>query len=91
MHFIAMLGFTVTAQTLLYSVSLTILSMIVAVVVVAIGLFIVVFSGTGGPVPLATGGAIIGLGVASMHYLGVQAISMPELVRSTLPSWCCRC
>ena len=85
MHFIAMLGFTVPGQTLLYNVPLTILSMIVAVVAVAIGLFIVGFSHTGGPVPLATGGVIIGLGLASMHYLGVQAIGMPETVRYNIP------
>jgi NO-binding membrane sensor protein with MHYT domain len=85
MHFIAMLGFTVPGQTLLYNVPLTILSMIVAVVVVAIGLSIVGFSRTGGPVPLATGGVIIGLGVAGAHYLGMQAISMPEMMRYNIP------
>ena len=41
MYLIALLGFTVPGQTLLYNVPLTILSMIVAVAVVAIGLSII--------------------------------------------------
>jgi len=85
MHFIAMLGFTIPGQTILYNVPLTIASMLVAVAVVAIGLFIVGFSRTGGPVPLAIGGVIIGLGVASMHYLGMDAISVPEMMKYNIP------
>ena len=85
MHFIAMLGFTIPGQPVLYKVPLTVFSMVVAVVVVAIGLFIVSFSRSGGWVPLVTGGAIVGLGVASMHYLGMKAISMPEMMRYNVP------
>jgi NO-binding membrane sensor protein with MHYT domain len=72
MHFIAMLGFTIPGQSIRYNVPITILSMVIAVVVVGIGIFIVGFrEGTG---PLVLGGAIIGLGVASMHYIGMSAI-----------------
>ena len=39
MHFIAMLGFTIPGQTILYNVPLTIVSMLIAIVVVGIGLF----------------------------------------------------
>ena len=60
---------------------LTIASLAVSVVVVAIGLFIVGFSRTEGALPLVTGGVIIGLGVASMHYLGMDAMSIPEMMR----------
>src|SRR5260370_41396242 len=72
MHFIAMLGFTVQGQPIRYNVPVTILSMVIAVVVVGIGTFIVGFSraGTG---PLVLGGTVIGLGVARMHYLGMGA------------------
>src|SRR5579862_6144920 len=38
MHFIAMLGFTIPGQTILYDVPLTIASMLIAIVVVGIGL-----------------------------------------------------
>ena len=47
MHFIAMLGFTIPGQTILYNVPITIVSMLIAIVVVGIGLFIVSY-GNGG-------------------------------------------
>ena len=73
MHFIAMLGFTIPGQSIRYNVPITILSMVIAVVVVGIGTFIVGFSREG-TWPLLLGGLIIGLGVNSMHYLGMAAI-----------------
>jgi NO-binding membrane sensor protein with MHYT domain len=80
MHFIAMLGFTIPGQDITYNVPLTIISMLVAVAVVAIGLFIVGFSNSRGLAPLLTGGVIVGLGVASMHYLGMEAINIPDMM-----------
>ena len=77
MHFIAMLGFTIPGQMITYNVPVTIGSMLVAVLVVGIGLFIVGFGGQGlGPVLL--GGTIIGIGIASMHYVGMWAMRMPD-------------
>jgi NO-binding membrane sensor protein with MHYT domain len=73
MHFIAMLGFAIPGETIRYNVPFTILSMVIAVVVVGIGVFIVGFSRAGNG-PLLLGGTIIGLGVASMHYLGMGAV-----------------
>jgi NO-binding membrane sensor protein with MHYT domain len=73
MHFIAMLGFTIPGQSIRYSVPVTILSMLIAVAVVGIGLFIVGYS-RGGAGPLLLGGVAIGGGVASMHYIGMAAI-----------------
>jgi NO-binding membrane sensor protein with MHYT domain len=84
MHFIAMLGFTIPGQTILYNVPITIVSMLIAIVVVGIGLFIVTW-GNGGWRPLLIGGAIVGLGVASMHYLGMAAISMPDSMHYNAP------
>jgi NO-binding membrane sensor protein with MHYT domain len=84
MHFIAMLGFTVPGQPLLYNVPLTIGSMLLAVAVIGVGLFIVGF-GNGGWPRLVTGGVIIGLGVAGMHYLGMAAMSMPGSMSFNLP------
>ena len=77
MHFIAMLGFTIPGQQIRYNVPITIASMLIAIAVVGIGLFIVGF-GNGGWVPLLTGGVIVGIGVAAMHYLGMAAMSMPD-------------
>jgi NO-binding membrane sensor protein with MHYT domain len=79
MHFIAMLGFTIPGQQILYNVPLTIVSMLIAIIVVGVGLFIVGF-GSGGVLPLLTGGVIVGVGVASMHYMGMAAMSMPDSV-----------
>ncbi|MGH3173440.1 MAG: MHYT domain-containing protein, partial [Streptosporangiaceae bacterium] len=74
MHFIAMLGFSIPGQTIRYNIPFTILSMVIAVLVVAIGVFIVGFSRRAGNGPLVLGGTILGLGVASMHYLGMGAV-----------------
>ena len=79
MHFIAMLGFTIPGQTIRYSVTVTAASMLIAVTVVSIGLFIVGFGGDRTR-PLLLGGLIIGCGVASMHYLGMAAMRMPDKV-----------
>jgi NO-binding membrane sensor protein with MHYT domain len=74
MHFIAMLGFAIPGQTIRYNVPMTILSMVIAVIVVGIGVFIVGFSRGAGNGPLLLGGTIMGLGVASMHDLGMGAV-----------------
>jgi NO-binding membrane sensor protein with MHYT domain len=77
MHFIAMLGFTIPGQTITYNVPVTLLSMLIALVVVGTGLFIVGFSRQGAR-PLLLGGLVVGLGVASMHYIGMAAIRAPD-------------
>jgi len=77
MHFIAMLGFTIPGQQILYNVPITIASMLIAIAVVGVGLFIVGY-GNGGWVPLLTGGVIVGVGVATMHYMGMAAMIMSD-------------
>ncbi len=84
MHFIAMLGFTIPGQQILYNVPMTIASMLVAVAVVGVGLFIVGF-GDGGWWRLLAGGVIIGVGAVAMHYLGMAAMSMPDSMSYNLP------
>jgi NO-binding membrane sensor protein with MHYT domain len=76
MHFVAMLGYSIPGETIRYNVPVTILSMLISVVVVAVGLLIVGFGGEGLR-PLLTGGLIIGIGVACMHYIGMSAMRMP--------------
>jgi NO-binding membrane sensor protein with MHYT domain len=77
MHFIAMLGFTIPGETIHYNVLVTILSMLIAVVVVGIGLLIV---GLRTPTwrTLLLAGVFTGIGVASMHYTGMAAMRMPS-------------
>jgi NO-binding membrane sensor protein with MHYT domain len=79
MHFIAMMGFTIPAQTISYNVPVTILSLLVAGTIVCAGLLIVGFGGEGYG-PLLLGGLITGLGVAIMHYLGMAAMRMQASV-----------
>ncbi|MFD0148871.1 MHYT domain-containing protein [Streptomyces sp. NPDC055721] len=75
MHFIAMLGFQVRETTISYDASLTFLSLLVAVLVVGVGVFIVGYLGAR-PAPLLVAGVFTGLGVAGMHYLGMAAMRM---------------
>jgi NO-binding membrane sensor protein with MHYT domain len=86
MHFIAMLGYSIPGQQILYNVPLTIGSMLIAIAiaVVGVGLFIVGF-GNGGLRPLLTGGVIVGVGVATMHYMGMAAMVMPDSVHYNMP------
>lgn len=80
MHFVAMLGFTIPGQQIRYNIPVTIASMLIAVVVVGVGLFIVGYSREGA-LPLLAGGVIIGIGVATMHYMGMAAMVMPDSMR----------
>ncbi|NNJ04317.1 hypothetical protein HHX38_09235 [Streptomyces sp. PKU-MA01144] len=73
MHFIAMIGFSIQGALVSYDTPRTLLSLAVAIAVVAIGVFLVGYRG-GSPANLAVAGTITGLGVAAMHYLGMSAI-----------------
>ncbi len=75
MHFMAMLGFTVTGARIRYDVLTTLASAVIAVVVVAVGLFIAGF-GNRGPVRIVLGGLFAGVGVAAMHYTGMYAMRL---------------
>ncbi|MEV0384466.1 MHYT domain-containing protein [Nonomuraea sp. NPDC050643] len=75
MHFIAMMGFQVEGTPIKYDVWLTAASAVVAIVVVGTGLFLVSY-GRGRVLALLGGGLLTGLGVASMHYLGMYAMNM---------------
>ena len=76
MHFIAMLGFAVTGARIRYDVPLTVLSLVVAIVVVGLGILTVGYSENAVGALLA-GGAATGLGVAAMHYMGMAAVELP--------------
>lgn len=80
MHFVAMLGFRVSGTDIRYDVPLTILSLLVAMVVVWAGVFAVGYSRDRHRA-LLLGGLTTGLGVASMHYLGMAAVRLHGHVR----------
>lgn len=75
MHFVAMMGFTVEGTPIHYDKAITFASLAVAVVMVGVGVFIVGYRGATG-VALFTGGTITGLGIASMHYLGMAGMRL---------------
>jgi NO-binding membrane sensor protein with MHYT domain len=84
MHFIAMLGFTIQGQQIMYNVPIAIASMLLAILVVGAGLFIVGYGSDGWP-RVASGGVIIGFGVAGMHYMGMDGMIMPDNVHYNVP------
>jgi NO-binding membrane sensor protein with MHYT domain len=80
LHFMAMLRFDVPTSMVRYRPDLTALSMLIAIVTVAVGLFVY---GLGRPtVPrLLAGGMFTGLGVAAMHYAGMAAVQITGQIR----------
>lgn len=75
MHFIAMMGFRVQGTPIHYDKLTTFASLGVAIVMVGVGIFIVGYRGATGAA-LFTGGTVTGLGVASMHYLGMAGMRL---------------
>ncbi|WP_030185843.1 MHYT domain-containing protein [Streptomyces violaceorubidus] len=84
MHFVAMMGFTIEHTPIRYDWLMTFASLAVAVVMVGVGIFIVGYRGASGTA-LFTGGTITGLGIASMHYLGMAGMHLDgQLTYNTL-------
>ncbi|WP_025272942.1 MHYT domain-containing protein [Haloglycomyces albus] len=74
MHFAAMIGFTVDGKNITYDLGVTALSFVIAVISVAVGLWI---AGTRDQswFRLIPAGTVCGAGVASMHYTGMAAMN----------------
>ncbi|MFJ4470415.1 MHYT domain-containing protein [Streptomyces sp. NPDC089424] len=75
MHFIGMMGFTVHEAPIHYDKPFTYASLGVAILMVGVGIFIVGYRGASGTA-LFTGGTVTGLGIASMHYLGMAGLEL---------------
>ncbi|MFD3653840.1 MHYT domain-containing protein [Streptomyces sp. NPDC058620] len=75
MHFVAMMGFSVQEAPVSYDKPITFASLALAIVMVGIGIFIVGYRGAT-RMALITGGIIMGLGIASMHYLGMAGMRL---------------
>jgi NO-binding membrane sensor protein with MHYT domain/methyl-accepting chemotaxis protein len=76
-HFIAMLAYD-PGVSIAYDIGLTALSLIAAAVVTAGGLAVAVYVPARWGAPL--GGAIVGGGIACMHYTGMWAVELPGRV-----------
>jgi diguanylate cyclase (GGDEF)-like protein/PAS domain S-box-containing protein len=76
-HFIAMLAYE-PGVAVAYGVVLTITSLVVAIAVTSLGFALAVGGRARWSAP--AGGAIVGVGVACMHYLGMSALELPGRV-----------
>jgi PAS domain S-box-containing protein len=76
MHFVAMLAFSLPGMEVSYDVGLTLLSLILPIIVTAIGFF-VVRRRKAGRLAYMTSGILMGLGIVAMHYTGMAAMRMP--------------
>lgn len=72
MHFVGMLAFSLPVA-ISYDVLLTLISALVSVIMTGVGL-IFVGAGRVSPARAAGGGLFMGLGIATMHYLGMMAV-----------------
>jgi PAS domain S-box-containing protein len=76
MHFVAMLAFSIPGMQASYDFGLTLLSLLLAIAVTGIG-FLVVARHRRRPWSLPLSGALMGAGIAGMHYTGMAAMRMP--------------
>ncbi|MFI9624137.1 MHYT domain-containing protein [Streptomyces sp. NPDC052042] len=75
MHFVAMMGFTIDGVAIGYDKPITFASLAVVIGMVAVGIFVVGYR-RATRMALVTGGTITGLGMATMHYLGMAGIRL---------------
>src|SRR5882757_5900584 len=76
-HFVAMLAYHPGAGAG-YNIPVTLLSLIFAVVIAAVGFSIALLNSRRSTVAL--GGAVVGIGVAAMHYTGMMALELPARI-----------
>src|SRR6201988_375029 len=76
-HFIAMLAYD-PGSIAGYNIGITLLSLVFAIVTVAAGFRIALLDGH--RITIAIGGAVVGLGVAAMHYTGMAALEVPASI-----------
>ena len=78
-HFVAMLAFEPNLPVS-YDVAATALSVLIAIAVTGVGFTLGARATPGRQVAVWTAGAIIGLGIFCMHYVGMSAIRLPARV-----------
>src|SRR6185295_3609614 len=72
-HFIAELAYN-PAFAIAYGVVLTLVSLVAAILIVTVGLAGALYGGERWTA--AAGGMVVGIGIATMHYLGMAALEM---------------
>ena len=76
-HFVAMLAYDPGIGAA-YNIPVTLVSLIFAVTIAAVGLSIALLNDRRSTV--AIGGAVVGMGVAAMHYTGMMALELPARI-----------
>src|SRR3954469_3727210 len=76
-HFVAMLAYD-PGTGAAYNIPVTLMSLVFAVTIVAVGLSIALLNDRRSTV--AFGGAVVGAGVAAMHYTGMMALVLPARI-----------
>ncbi|CAO3357518.1 MHYT domain-containing protein [Azospirillum melinis] len=84
MHFIGMLALTIDTP-IAYDPVKTLLSLVTSVAFVAVGFRII--QRRRSPATIAAAGVIVGLGVATMHYLGMAAMVLPARIAYEPALW----
>src|ERR1700691_5752742 len=77
MHYIGMLAYTLPVHVS-YDWPTVLSSLLAAVVAAAIAL-IVVSRNEMGPLSIGIGGLLMGIGIAAMHYVGMEAMRLPAM------------
>jgi diguanylate cyclase (GGDEF)-like protein len=76
-HFVAMLAYDPGIGAA-YNIPVTLMSLIFAVTIAAVGLSIALLNNRRSTI--AIGGAVVGMGVAAMHYTGMMALELPARI-----------
>jgi two-component system sensor histidine kinase/response regulator len=79
MHYVGMLAWTLPVP-ILYDWPTVLVSLLMAILASATALFVVSRRAMG-PVSTGVGGLVMGLGIASMHYLGMDAMRLSAMCR----------
>jgi PAS domain S-box-containing protein len=75
MHFVAMLAFSMPGMEFGYDLTLTLVSLLTAILVTGVGFAVMARAQASGR-RLAAAGLFMGLGVVAMHYMGMAAMRM---------------
>ena len=78
MHFVAMLAFALPVPVN-YDVLITLISLLVAIFMTGVGLFTVSYREMT-PTKLSAGGVFMGVGIVSMHYIGMAAMRVQAVL-----------
>jgi two-component system, sensor histidine kinase and response regulator len=83
MHYIGMLAYSLPVPVL-YNWPTVLLSLLAAIFASGVALF-VVSRRVVAPLRAALGGVVMGIGIAAMHYIGMEAMRMPAMCHYSRP------